>query len=214
MRYSSRMNARLYAAAAAVALVAAIGGYFAWSSSQKSQQQTALRALLAESTSILRESLAKAPTPEVAAKLDANLQAISAPRDRAFADAAEHYVLGAREIVKRRLDADRLLGEAGEARRALAAHIARPSVPRERWIHAATEMKRRVETHHGDLGRVLKALDENLESMADANKRLAPFVAADALIAPDAIAAARKRAQAEAAAAVADLEKARSLAPR
>jgi hypothetical protein len=208
------MNSKALFAGIAVVLVAGIGGYLAWSSSQKTQQQAALRALLAESTAILRESLAKNPTPEVAAKLDANLQAISAPRDRGFADAAEHYVLGAREIVRKRLDADRLIAEAGEARRALAAHLARPSVPRERWIHAATEIKRRVETHHGDLGRVLKALDENLESMADAHKRLAPFVAAESLIAADAIAAARKRAQAEMAAAAADLEKARSLAPR
>jgi hypothetical protein len=208
------MNSKALIAGIAVAVLAAAGGYLAWSSSQKTQQQAALRALLAESTAILRESLAKNPTPEVAAKLDANLQAISAPRDRAFADAAEHYVLGAREIVRKRLDADRLIGEAGEARRALAAHLARPSVPRERWIHAATEIKRRVETHHGDLGRVLKALDENLESMADAHKRLAPFVAAESLVAADAVAAARKRAQAEMAAAAADLEKARSLAPR
>jgi hypothetical protein len=208
------MNPKVLIAGIAAVLVAAAGGYLAWSSSQKTQQQAALRALLSESTSILRDSLAKGPTPEVAAKLDANLQAIAAPRDRAFADAAEHYVLGAREIVRKRLDADRLIAEAGEARRVLAAHLARPTVPRERWIHAATEMKRRVEMHHGDLGRVLKALDENLESMADAHKRLEPFVAADALIAADAVAAARKRAQAEAAAALADLEKARSLAPR
>lgn len=208
------MNSKALIAGISVVLVAAIGGYVAWSSSQKSQQQAALRALLSETTSILRESLAKAPTAEVAAKVDANLQAISAPRDRAFADAAEHYILGAREIVRKRLDADRLIAEAGEARRALAAHIARPTVPRERWIHAATEMKRRVETMHGDLGRVLKALDENLESMADAHKRLEPFVAAASLIEPAAIAAARKRARAEAAAATADLEKSRILLPR
>src|SRR5262245_56157150 len=202
-----QMNPRILLIGAGVALVAAIGGYFAWASSQKGQQQAALRSLLSESTSILRESLTKGPTAAVAAKLDANLQAIAAPRDRAFADAAEHYILGAREIVKRRLDADRLIREAAEGRQALAAHIARPTVPRERWIHAATEMKRRVETSHGDLGRVLKALDENLESMADAQKRLAPFVAA-ALIEPDAVAAARTRAQGEAKAAAAELEKA------
>jgi hypothetical protein len=208
------MNPKVVGAGVAVALIAAIGGYLAWSSSQKSQQQAALRALLSETTSILRESLAKAPTAEVAAKVDANLQAISASRDRGFADAAEHYILGAREIVRKRLDANRLTAEASEARRALAAHIARPTVPRERWIHAATELKRRVETQHGDLGRVLKALDENLESMADAQKRLEPFVPAASLIEPAAIAAARKRAQAEAVTAAADLEKARSLAPR
>ena len=203
-----------YAIAAAVALAAAIAGYAGWSSSQTGKQQAALRQLLADSTGTLREALAKGATAEAASKLDANLQAISAPRDRAFADAAEHYILGAREIVRRRVDADRLIREFAEARQALAAHMTRPTVPRERWIHAASELKRRVETVHGDLGRVLKALDETLESMADARKRLEPHGAAAAQIEPDAVEAARKRAQAEIAAANAELEKSRDLLAR
>ncbi len=208
------MTSKAVIAGAIVAVVAVIAGYFAFSSHQTGQQQAALRGLVDDSTSLLREALSKPPSAAMAAKLDANLQGISASRDRAFADAAEHYILGAREIVRRRLDADRLGQEAAETRRALAAHMARPSVPRERWIHAAGEMKRKVDALHGDLGRVLKALDENLESMADAQKRLAPFVAAASQIEPELIAAARKRAQSEATAAAADLEKARSLAPR
>ena len=51
------MNPKLLGAGIAVAVLAAAGGYLAWSSSQKSGQQAALRALLAESTAILRESL-------------------------------------------------------------------------------------------------------------------------------------------------------------
>ena len=214
MRYPARMSTRTYALGAVAALVVAIAGYFAFSSHQTGQQQAALRGLIADSTGLLREALEKAPSAEIAARLDANLQAIKAARDRAFADATEHYILGAREIARRRLDASRLMREAAEARQALAAHMARPAVPRERWIHAAGELKRRVETLHGDLGRVLKALDENLESMADAQKRLAPHGATASLVEPELIAAARKRAQAEAATAAADLEKARSLAPR
>lgn len=208
------MSNRTYAIAAVAAIAAAIGGYFVYSAKQKSQEQAAIGQLVADSTAILRESLARAPTAEAAAKLDANLQAIKAPSERAFAEAAEYYILGAREIVRRRLDADRLLAESAAGRQGLAAHMARPSVPRERWIHAAGEMKRRVETLHGDLGRVLKALDENLESMPEANKRLAPHAGADALIENDAVQAARKRGQGEAARAVADLQKTRDLAPR
>jgi len=208
------MNAKVLGAGIAGAVVLAIAGYFAFSSYQTGQQQAALRGLIADSTGLLGEALEKAPSAEIAAKLDANLQAIKSSRDRAFADATEHYILGAREIARRRLDASRLMREAAEARQALSSHMARPAVPRERWIHAAGELKRRVETLHGDLGRVLKALDENLESMADAQKRLAPHGAGASLIGADLIAAARKRAQTEAATAAADLEKARSLAPR
>src|SRR5882724_10729694 len=102
---------RNYVIGAVVALVAAIAGYAAWSSGQTGKQQGALRQLIADSTGTLRESLTRPPTAAAAAQLDANLQAIVAPRDRAFADAAEHYILGAREVVRRRLDADRLMRE-------------------------------------------------------------------------------------------------------
>jgi len=208
------MSMRTSALIAAVAIVAAIAGTFVYTASQKGQQLAALRQLVSDTTGILRESLARAPTAESAAKLDANLQAISAPRDRAFADAAEHYILGAREIVRRRLDADRLIQASAAARQALSSHMARPSVPRERWIHAAGELKRRVEAQHADLGRVLKALDELLFTMPDALKRLAPHAGAGMLIENEALEAARKRGQGEAARAAAELEKARSLAPR
>ena len=208
------MSARNIVIAAVVALAAAIAGYFAYSANQKSQQQAALRQLVTETTAILRESLAKAPAADSAAKLDANLQAVAAPRDRAFADAAEHYILGAREIVRRRLDADRLLEESAAARRGLAAHMARPSVPRERWIHTASELKRRVEAQHADLGRMLKALDELLFSMSDAQKRLEPHAGAGLLIENEAVEAARKRGRDDAARAAADLDRTRALAPR
>ena len=208
------MNAKVLGAGIAGALVLLIAGYFAFSSHQTGQQQAALRALITDSTGLMQEALTKGPTPGAAARLESNLQAIGATRDRAFADATEHYILGAREVVRRRLDADRLSQEAAEARRALAGHMARPSVPRERWIHAAGELKRRVEALHGDLGRVLKVLDENLESMADARQRLEPHGVAALLIDRETVAAARKRAQAEIATAAAELEKARTLAPR
>ena len=208
------MSMRNYALIAAAVIVAAVAGTFAYTAHQKSQQQAALRQLLADSTALLRESLAKAPDAEAASKLDANLKAIAAPRERAFADAAEHYILGAREIVRRRLDADRLIQDAAAARQALSSHMARPSVPRERWIHAASELKRRVEVQHADLARVLKALDDLLFSMSDAQMRLAPHAGAALLIENDAVAAARKRGQEDAARAAAALEQARSLAPR
>src|SRR5689334_7954180 len=111
------MSQRSYLIIAVVVAVAAIGGYLAYASSQTAKQQAALRQLVGDSTGLLREALQKGATADAAAKLDANLQAIgSSARDRAFADAAEHYILGAREIVRRRVDADRLLREAAEAR--------------------------------------------------------------------------------------------------
>jgi len=198
-----------------IVILAVVGtaGTIGWSMQQKRSQQQAIVRLVGESTEALREVLARTPGPEMLARLEAAVQAAKAPRDRALADAAELYILGAREIARRRADAARIAAEAAEARKALAAHMAHVSRSAS-WYSDATRLKKQVEQAHADLGRTLKALDELISTMPDAQKRLVGQVGAGQLLDTAAYAAARKEVQEAAAAATAELEKARQLAPR
>ena len=207
------MNTAIKAIAGIVIIaVASIAGYMGWAAKQKKDQQQAVARLVSDSTEQLKVALAK-PTPELAAQLDANLQAVKAPRDRAFADAAEHYILGAREIARRRADAARLSAEAAAGRRALADHM-QHRARGANWYGDAMKLKTRVEQQHADLGRTLKALEELLITMPESEKRLAPHVSANLMLEAGVRENARKQAQEEAQAANAELEKARQLIPR
>ena len=61
------------------------------------------------------------------------------------------YIHGAREIVRRRGDAERLTREAAMSRRALAMHMAAASGRDAYWIRVATDLKKRVERDHSEL---------------------------------------------------------------
>ena len=193
--------------------VLAIAGYIGWSMQQKRAQQQTITKLVGESTEALRQALAKTPTPDVLASLEAAVQATKAPRDRALQEAAELYIVGARELARRRADAARLSAEASAARKALATHMANVSRSAA-WYSDATRLKKNVEQAHADLNRTLKAVEELLVTMPDAEKRLAPLVGKGLLLDAATRDAARKATQEEAAAAAAELEKARQLAPR
>src|SRR5688572_22517026 len=97
---------------AVVVLVVAAGGYWGYSAQQKRVQREAILKVVGETTTQLREALAKTPSAELVSRIEANLQSAKAPRERDLADAAEHYIIGAREIARRRADAARLAGEA------------------------------------------------------------------------------------------------------
>jgi len=203
----------LAAGAAALALVI-IAGTWLYGRSQTRLQQESIAQLVADTTARLREALSAPASGEAMSRIDANLRAARAPRDAALADAAEHYILGAREIVRRRVEGARLEREAAASRQALAAHMARASSRNNAWIKEAMALKKKVERSHYDLGLTLKALDELLFTFPDAEKRLAPHVDQALLLDVGVREAARKQAREDAARAAAELEKLRSLAPR
>jgi len=180
-------------------------GYSLYASGQKRAQQRNVTELVRDSTGKLRQALAPKPAAELVASLDANLQAAKAPRDRALEDAAELYILSAREIARRRVDAQRLERQAEASRAALAAHLRGASHRSEAWIRGATELSRRAERDYFDWGVELKALDELLYTLPEAAKRIEPLVGPDLLL-PDAEReSARKQALAEAKRAAAEL---------
>ena len=197
---------------AVLAIVGAVIGYTMWGQHQKLQQERAVTALVADTTTQLRQALTATPTREMFSRIDGNLRSLKAPRQPELADAAEHYILGAREIVRRRLDAARFAQQAAAGRQALSAHMNAAGGGRrgEAWFRTALDLKKKVEREHFELDVTLKALYELLGSLPDAEKRLAPHRAL--LLEEPLRAQAREQARADAERAAAELEKVRRLA--
>ncbi len=197
---------------AVLAIFGAVIGYTMWGQHQKLQQERAVTALVADTTTQLRQALTAAPTREMFSRIDGNLRSLKAPRQPELADAAEHYILGAREIVRRRLDAARFAQHAAAGRQALNAHMNAAGGGRrgEAWFRTALDLKKKVEREHFELDVTLKALYELLGSLPDAEKRLAPHRAL--LLEEPLRAQAREQARADAERAAAELEKVRRLA--
>ncbi|HXM80375.1 MAG TPA: hypothetical protein VN929_00445 [Burkholderiales bacterium] len=196
----------------AVVLVAAAIGYTMYGKHQNQAQERAVAALLRDTTVQLRQALSATPSAEIFSRLDANLKALKAPRQPELADAAEHYILGAREIVRRRVDAARFAQQAAASRQALTAHINAAGGRRgEGWFHTALDLKKRVERDHFELEVTLKALFDLLGSLPDAEKRLAPHVEPGLLLEESLRLKAREQALEDSQRAAAQLEKLRAL---
>jgi hypothetical protein len=186
-------------------------GYMSFVAAQKRSQQRQVQEAVRDTTDKLRQVLSAKIAPDMVAALDANLQAAKAPRDPRLASAAEGYIVGAREVARRRTEIERLTRQATTSRQALASHMARASSRNDAWMRDALALKKRVEDDHFHLGLALKALDEILYSMPDAEKALAAHVGRDILIETSLRDSARKQAQDELRRAADDLERARRI---
>ena len=198
-----------------VALVLAIvggTGYYLYASKQKKEQQRRVAELVADTTQQLRKALHAPPSAELLAKVDGNLKAAKAPRDPSLAVAAEEYIHDAREIVRRRGDAERLTREAAMSRRALSMHMAAASGRDTYWIRVATDLKKRAERDHFELENSLKQLSNLLFTLPDAQKKLEPHVGTAMLLEDTERRSARERADETAKRATEELEKVRRLA--
>jgi len=179
-------------ALAAIALI----GYGAYASHQKKLQQREVFAIVEDTTAKLRQAIEKS-SPELVAALDANLNAARSPRDPQLSDAAEHYILSAREIARRRFDSIQLWAKAEESRRALAGHMARAERRSEPWLRSAVALKKRVEDDYFQVTITLKGLDEILFKLPEEEKPFASRYGADVLLPRAEIDRARKQAQAD-----------------
>ena len=198
---------------AALVIAGAVMGYTMYGRYQRLQEERAVTALVADTTTQLRQALTATPTKEIFSRIDGNLQSLKAPRQPELADAAEHYILGAREIVRRRVDGARFAQQAAAGRQVLIAHMTAAGGRRgEGWFRTALDLKKRVERDHFDLDVTLKALYELLGSLPDAEKRLAPHVQPALLLEEPLRLQARDQARKDAERAAAELEKVRRLA--
>ena len=196
----------------AIVVAVALGhaGYVAW---QKRIQQKQVAALVGDSTERLREALTARASQEMIGALDANLHATKAPRLPQLEDAAENYIVGAREIARRRVVAADLERRAAASRAALAGHMAKSAHRDPGWVRHALDLKQKLEREHYDLSLTLKALDELLYQFPDSEKRLASQIDATMLLDLKIADAARKQAQADAARANDELTRVRRLVP-
>ena len=198
--------------AAVVLAIAGGAGYYFYAQKAKKEQQRKVTELVADTTGLLRKALTAPPSAELVARIDGNLKAAKAPRDPMLTGAAEEYIHDAREIVRRRNDAERLTREAAMNRRALSMHMAAASGRDTYWIRVATDLKKRVERDHFELELSLKALSTLLFTLPESQKRLEPHVGAALLLEESERRAARERAEETAKRAHEELEKVRRLA--
>ena len=198
--------------AAVVLAIAGGAAYYLVVEKQKKEQQRAVRALLGDTTAQLRKALSGPPSAELVARIDSNLKAARAPRDRGLAEAASHYITDAREIARRRSDAERWEREAAKSRRALVMHMGAASGRDTYWIRVATDLKKRVERDHQELEVSLKTLAHLLFTLPESQKELAPHVEAALLLDDAERRKAREEVDAAAKRANDELEKVRRLA--
>ena len=168
-----------------VAVVIAIAGgtgYYLWVEKQRKDERRNVTALVADTTAKLRAALSSPPPSDLYEKLDAYHKAAKAPHDRPLDEAAGVYIQSAREIARHRIDEERLTREAAMSRRALAMHMSAASGRDTYWFRVATDLKKRVERDHFELGVSLKAIAELLYTWPEAQKQLAPHVDASLLL--------------------------------
>lgn len=202
-----------YVAGAAALAIAGIVGYAAWNVQAKRAEHRAITALVGEASGGLAAAL-KRPDPAQAAKLQAaaaSLQSLSTSRQRAYAEAADVYLVSARAIAQRQADAARLSRAAGDAREAFVAHMRAPRGRNDLWMRQATELQKRMDQAHHELQRVQEALVELLRTLPEAEKPLVPFAGAAVATDPALQEAALKRAEEDLKRAAQDADAARRL---
>jgi hypothetical protein len=208
------MRGPLIAAVAALAVfVLSMAGYSLHRVSKQHTEQQQVVESLRDATEQLRQALAPSASAALVARIDDDLRSAQAPGNPELAEAAEVYIVGAREIARRRVEVERLERQAAANRAALEAHMlgARRN---DAWFQGALQLKKRVESDHFELNITLKALDELLATLPEAEKRLAPHVAAAVLLDENERQAARRQAQLQQKRATASLQRARDLAFR
>jgi hypothetical protein len=205
------MSTRTVAVGAVALIVVAGLGYMAYAAAQKKSQQRHVKEVVVDTTGKLRQVLAAKTAPDLVAPLDENLKSAKAPRDPKLADAAEHYILGAREIARRRAQIDGLAQKYAASRHGLASHMAHASHRGTGWMDQAIALKKKMENDHFNLSLELKTLDGLIATLPDAEERLAPLVGQDVLVEETLRVSARKQVQEELRRANDELEASRRL---
>lgn len=200
----------IVAASLGIAIAAGVG-YAIHKAAKERNERRAVVSVVTDTTTQLRSSL-KSVSRTALESIEGNLRVANAWSNAELADATEHYLIGAREILRRRAEADRLAQKAAASRSALAAHMTRAGHRGTSWIQGASTLKKQVERDHFDLNVQLEALADLLDTLPEANKRLLPHVQGTLLLEDDLRKQARREVLEEARRAAAELEKVRNLA--
>jgi hypothetical protein len=200
--------------AAGLGMVVAGGvGYGVYHFAKQRADERAVVRVVGETTAQLRVAL-KTPSAGAAAAIERNLEVARGWSNVYMADAAEHYVVGAREVARQSADAARNARKFAASRAALAAHMSEAARRGPAWIRTASQLKKQLERDHFELETSLSALAELLGSLPEAQKRLGPYVEPSLVLEDGLLVRARQRALDDLKRATLELQKARSLAPR
>jgi hypothetical protein len=198
-------------------LVAAVGigiatlvGHLLHKEARQRYEARAVVSIVGDATIQLKNGL-RTSSQDALEKVEESLREVKTWSNPELADAAEQYLVGARHILQRRADANRLKQQAAASRLALSAHMMRAASRDTPWIRAALDLKKRVERDHFDLDVQLGALADLIEVFPEANKRVAPHVQASLLLEETVRKSAHQAVLDEARRARGDLEKTRAL---
>ena len=214
---------RILIAAAAAILVAgfAFGGFDVY---QKRELRARVAETVAAAAGQLEETLGvdvNAPAAGLAERLDAGvaradsglrqLRTLSARRDPALVEAADPFVAGVLEVLRRQAGATRHRARFLEDRKLLEAHMARVGTRSESWMSEALRLKKRLDDDAYDYQLTVNSLASLLGGLIDARRKLAERLPAVPLPAEAAIKQAREQTFAAASAVKQELEQARRM---
>ncbi|MEK6245116.1 MAG: hypothetical protein AABM33_11540 [Pseudomonadota bacterium] len=210
--------------AVAAAILAAGLAYAAYGTYQKRELRAQVVEVVAAASGQLDQTLGidiNAPSAGLAERLDAGvaraetalqqLRALSVRRDPALVEAADQYVAGVLEVLRRQAGGTRHRSRFIEDRKALDAHMARAGARSETWISEAIRLKQRLDQDYYDYQLTVTSLGNMLAGLVDARRKVAERLPSVPLPAEAAVRQARERTLAAAAAAKQELEQARRL---
>ena len=217
----AQYNTKTIVIGAAALIVAVALLSWGYSAHKKSGAGKTIHALVTDTSARLRDALESeaAPPPTDRARLvkklddhaataDASLQTLKrldgAPVQ--FADAADDYLVTAREILKKQADSHRYRLLLAESSQALRAHMRVDNHTRA-WIQEAVKAKERVNRDYRGYNLNADLLDKLLGSFAASQKKIAPHAGRAILIEGSLVADARGRVQEDMKAVEAEFEK-------
>lgn len=202
-----------YVAVAVGVAVAGIVGYVAWGAHQTRQEYRALSEIVTNASGEVA-SVLKQPSAEQARRLEqavASLQGLGVRKQKAYAEAADVYLVSVRAVAQRAAEVEQLAKQAREAREAFSAHMRGPRGRNDAWIRQVGDLQKRMDQLHNDLTRKQEALIEVLRTLPDAEKQVAAFAGEGVASDPSLHAAALKRAEEDMKRAAQELDAARRL---
>lgn len=197
---------------AGAAVLMAILAYWGYATYKKRELDTTIVAAVGDASQRLRSALTltagppQAITMQAAEKIgldaddvDRDLQALrsagGAP-DMALVDAADSYLLTARELLKRISGSHKQRLMLADSMQALHDHL-RVDTRTGAWVSEAVRGKARMDKDFRGFRIDTEMADKLLESFPESQNRIAPYVGAGALIDEKLVADARQRASAE-----------------
>jgi len=216
---------RIVFAVAAVILVAGLA-FGVYDTYQKRELRSRVVEIVVAAAGQLEETLGvdvKTPVAGLAERLDANvaradaglqqLRALKARRDPELVAAADPFVSGTLEVLRRQAGATRHRARFIEDRKLLEEHMARVGARSASWMSEAIRLKKRLDDDSFDYQLTVTSLANMLGELVDTRRTLSPRLPGVALPTDAAIKQARERTFAAANEVKQELEQTRKLVP-